>query len=109
MAAGIGAQAFYGVWAGELFATPYRASAQGVLFFAARISVGLLSYWFPTLLVTIGLAKLGLIMIALLAVAAIVGGLWAPKTQGKTLEQIEVERYGTFIDARPAELVPDRV
>lgn len=109
VAAGIGAQAFYGVWAGELFATPYRASAQGVLFFAARISVGLLSYWFPTLLVTIGLAKLGLIMIALLGVAAVVGGLWAPKTQGKTLEQIEVERYGTFIDASPAELVPDRV
>jgi inositol transporter-like SP family MFS transporter len=109
VAAGIGAQAFYGVWAGELFATPYRASAQGVLFFAARISVGLLSYWFPTLLVSIGLAKLGLIMIALLGVAAVVGGLWAPKTQGKTLEQIEIERYGTFIDASPAELVPDRV
>ena len=109
VAAGIGAQAFYGVWAGELFATPYRASAQGVLFFAARISVGLLSYWFPTLLVTIGLAKLGLIMIALLGVAAVVGGLWAPKTQGKTLEQIEVERYGMFIDASPAELVSDRV
>ena len=69
VAAGIGAQAFCGVWAGELFATPYRASAQGVLFFAARISVGLLSYWFPTLLVTIGLAKLGLIMIALPGVA----------------------------------------
>jgi len=109
VAAGMGAQAFYGVWAGELFATPYRASAQGVLFFVARISVGVLSYWFPTLLVTIGLAKLGLVMIALLGVAAVVGGLWAPKTQGKTLEQIEVERYGTFIDAGPTELRSERV
>jgi inositol transporter-like SP family MFS transporter len=109
VAAGIGAQAFYGVWAGELFATPYRASAQGVLFFAARISVGLLSYWFPTLLVTIGLAKLGLVMIGLLMVSAVAGGLWAPHTQGKTLEQIEVERYGTFIDAAPDPLVPEKV
>jgi inositol transporter-like SP family MFS transporter len=31
-----------------MFATRYRASAQGVLFFVARIVVGLLSYWFPT-------------------------------------------------------------
>jgi hypothetical protein len=28
--AGIGAQAFYGLWTAELFATPCRASAQGV-------------------------------------------------------------------------------
>ena len=107
VAAGVGAQAFYGVWAGELFATPYRASAQGVLFFAARISVGLLSYWFPTLLVTIGVAKLGLIMIGLLLVSAVVGTLWAPNTQGKTLEQIELERYGA--EETAADLVAGRV
>ena len=35
--AGIGAQAFYSVWTSELFATRYRATAQGVLFFAARV------------------------------------------------------------------------
>ena len=107
VAAGVGAQAFYGVWAGELFATAYRASAQGVLFFAARISVGLLSYWFPTLLTTIGVAKLGLIMIALLLVSAVVGTVWAPKTQGKTLEQIELERYGA--EETAADLVAGRV
>ena len=50
VSAGIGAQAFYALWAAEMFATRYRASAQGVLFFVARIVVGLLSYWFPTLL-----------------------------------------------------------
>lgn len=32
LSAGIGAQAFYGLWAAELFATRYRASAQGVMF-----------------------------------------------------------------------------
>ena len=36
VSSGIGAQAFYSLWASELFATPYRASAQGVMFFVVR-------------------------------------------------------------------------
>src|SRR5690606_29458450 len=76
VASGIGAQAFYGLWTSELFATPYRASAQGVLFFAARIAVGLLSYFFPVLLTGAGVGTVGLIMIALLAVALVVGAVW---------------------------------
>ncbi|PRY66922.1 inositol transporter-like SP family MFS transporter [Glaciihabitans tibetensis] len=93
VASGIGAQAFYGVWANELFATQYRASAQGILFFVARVMVGLLSVWFPILLTSIGLSWLGLLLIGLLAVALVVGGVWAPRTQGKTLQEIEKERY----------------
>ena len=54
-ASGIGAQAFYGLWTAELFATQYRASAQGLLFFAARIMVGLLSFGFPIWLDVLGL------------------------------------------------------
>ena len=42
--AGIGAQAFYGLWTSELFATQYRAGAQGVLFTLARIIVGALGF-----------------------------------------------------------------
>ena len=98
LAAGIGAQAFYGLWAGELFATPYRASAQGLLFFVARVMVGLLSLWFPVLLSSVGLAWLGTLLIGLLLVSLVVGAIWAPKTQGKTLQQIEKERYGMVID-----------
>jgi len=30
-----------------------------------------------------------------------VGGVWAPNTQGKTLEEIEVERYGTAVEGFP--------
>src|SRR5512141_1018503 len=62
--AGIGAQAFYGLWTAELFATPYRASAQGVLFFAARIAVGLLSSAFPVLLTRNGVGSVGTLLIA---------------------------------------------
>nr|WP_246315357.1 MFS transporter [Kineococcus aurantiacus] len=98
LAAGIGAQAFYSVWTSELFATPYRASAQGVLFFAARCAVGLLSYWFPTLLTEQGVPFVGTVMIGLLVVALVVGTVFAPATQGKTLQQIEAERYGEVID-----------
>ena len=57
--AGIGAQAFYSVWTSELFATRFRATAQGVLFFAARCAVGGLSYVFPTLLTNQGVPFVG--------------------------------------------------
>ena len=98
VSSGIGAQAFYSLWASEMFATPYRASAQGVMFCVVRSFTGLLSYFFPTLLVAIGLTGVGLLLIGLLAVALVIGAVWAPNTQGKTLRQIEIERYGETVD-----------
>jgi MFS transporter, SP family, inositol transporter len=92
--AGIGAQAFYGLWTAELFATPYRASAQGVLFFAARIAVGVLSSAFPVLLTRNGIGFVGALLIGFLTLAMIIGVIWTPETRGKTLQQIEAERYG---------------
>ena len=99
ISAGIGAQAFYGLWTAELFATKYRASAQGVLFMLARVMVGLLSLVFPVLLTSMGLAKLGLLIIGLLVAALLIGTIWAPETRGKTLEEIELARYGARVDA----------
>jgi MFS transporter, SP family, inositol transporter len=97
--AGIGAQAFYSVWTSELFATRYRATAQGVLFFAARCAVGGLSYVFPALLTHQGVPFVGTIMIASLAVALVVGAVWAPDTQGKSLREIERDRYAEPVGA----------
>ncbi|MFC9982235.1 MFS transporter [Gordonia sp. NPDC127522] len=94
ISSGIGAQAFYSLWASEMFATPYRASAQGVMFFAVRTATGLLSYFFPTMLAATGLTTVGILLVALLTIALIIGAIAAPDTQGKTLQQIEVERYG---------------
>jgi MFS transporter, SP family, inositol transporter len=99
VSAGIGAQAFYSLWASEMFATPYRASAQGVMFCVCRSFTGLLSYFFPTLLAVTGLTGVGLLLIGLLTVALIIGAVWAPETRGKTLQQIEVERYGKVVSA----------
>jgi inositol transporter-like SP family MFS transporter len=99
VSSGIGAQAFYSLWASEMFATPYRASAQGVMFCVVRSFTGLLSYFFPTLLAITGLTGVGLLLIGLLTVALVIGAVWAPKTQGKTLRQIEIERYGQPIES----------
>ncbi|GAA1210890.1 MFS transporter [Prauserella alba] len=98
VSSGIGAQAFYGLWTSELFATQYRASAQGVLFLSARIVVGLLSMWFPMMLTGIGLEGVGVIILGLLAVALVVGTVGAPNTQGRSLQDIERERYGPSSD-----------
>jgi inositol transporter-like SP family MFS transporter len=99
VSAGIGAQAFYSLWASELFATPYRASAQGVMFCVVRSFTGLLSYFFPTLLAVTGLTGVGLLLIGLLTVALVIGAVWAPETRGKSLRQIELERYGSQASA----------
>ena len=97
ISAGIGAQAFYSVWTSELFATRYRATAQGLLFFAARCAVGGLSYVFPTLLTHQGVPFVGTLMLGSLLVALVVGALWAPHTQGKSLREIERERYPELV------------
>ena len=98
-ASGIGAQAFYGLWAAELFSTGCRASAQGFLFFTARIMVGILSYGFPVWLTNLGLHGVGGLLIALLVVSLLVGAVWAPATQGMPLDDIQHARQGDRIDA----------
>jgi MFS transporter, SP family, inositol transporter len=95
VSSGIGAQAFYSLWTSELFATPYRASAQGFMFFVVRSATGLLSYFFPTMLAATGLTTVGLLLIGLLTVALAIGAVFAPRTQGKSLREIEIERYGS--------------
>lgn len=94
IAAGFGAQAFYGLWAGELFHTRYRAKAQGFIFALARIAVGLISLVVPVMISSLGFRTAGLIMIGFLLIAAVVGLTMAPETRGKSLEEIQEERYG---------------
>lgn len=93
VAAGFGAQAFYGLWAGELFHTKYRAKAQGFVFGVARVAVGLFSLVVPTMITTLGFKFAGLVMIGFLVIAAVIGVAMAPDTKGKSLEEIQKERY----------------
>lgn len=98
LAAGFGAQAFYGLWAGELFHTRYRAKAQGFIFALARIAVGLISLVVPFMISSLGFQAAGLIMIGFLVIAAVVGLIMAPETRGKSLEEIQEERYGSVTE-----------
>lgn len=97
--AGISVQTFYALWASELFPAKYRAAAQGIMFFVVR---GLSAAW-GLYFVHIygengeGFTLAGYIMMAFFVISLIIGTIWAPKTQGKTLEQITKERYGENI------------
>lgn len=100
ISAGPSAQAFYSVWSPELFATPYRSGAQGIVFFIVRVASGLISLVFPVILkLNNGLLIDGLILIAFLVLATLIGTIWCPRTQGKSLEAIELERYGQKISS----------
>lgn len=98
VSAGIGAQAWYALWATELFSTRYRAGSQGVMFFVVRGSAGIWSIIFPTILTSMGFKAAGTFMIALLIVSLVIGTVWTPHTRGKSLEQISKERYGNDQD-----------
>lgn len=101
LSAGPSAQAFYAVWSPELFATPYRAGAQGIVFFLVRCASGLISLIFPVILAKPnGLMINGLILIGFLLLSTLIGTIWTPKTQGKPLEEIEIERYGEVVSAK---------
>lgn len=93
-AAGFGAQAFYGLWASELFPTKYRAGAQGFMYFLVRFGIAVWSFLLPTVMDNLGFNVAGIVMIIFLVIHCIIGIVLAPNTQGKTLKEIEAERFG---------------
>jgi inositol transporter-like SP family MFS transporter len=94
--AGISVQAFYALWASELFPAKYRAAAQGIMFFAVRSVAAIWGLGFVNIYGQNGegFYTAAYIMIVLLIVALIIGTIWTPKTRGKSLQQITKERYG---------------
>ncbi|NEY18868.1 MFS transporter [Bacillus ginsengihumi] len=93
-AAGFGAQAFYGLWGSELFPTKYRAGAQGFIYFLVRFGIAIWSFILPTIMDTLGFKVAGIVMIVFLVIQCIIGIALAPNTKGKTLQEIEEERFG---------------
>ncbi len=97
--AGISVQAFYALWASELFPAKYRAAAQGIMFFIVR---GVSAVWGLGFVFIYGengegFYRAAYIMIALLMASLLIGTIWTPKTRGKSLDQITKERYGDNI------------
>ncbi|AOW17856.1 MFS transporter [Polaribacter vadi] len=97
--AGISVQAFYALWASELFPAKYRAGAQGVMFFVVRAIAAIWGLGFVHIYGENGegFNTAAYIMVGLLLVALIIGTIWTPNTRGKTLQQITEERYGDHI------------
>jgi inositol transporter-like SP family MFS transporter len=89
--AGFGAQSFFQLWSAELFPTLIRSTAQGVTFAIVRIGLGFWSFFVPVLTAT-GFHALAWILTGFLAASGLIGIVWAPRNEGKSLEEIEAER-----------------
>ncbi len=90
LAGGFGAQSFFQLWSSELFPTLIRSTAQGVTFAVVRIGLGIWSFFVPALTAT-GFHTLAWILAGFLAVSGIVGTIWAPRNEGKSLAEIQLQ------------------
>jgi inositol transporter-like SP family MFS transporter len=90
---GFGAQSFFQLWSAELFPTLIRSTAQGVTFAVVRIGLGLWSFFVPLLTQT-GFTRLAWILTGFLFVSGLIGTIWAPRHEGKSLEEIQRARSG---------------
>ena len=87
---GFGAQCFFQLWSSELFPTLLRSTAQGFMFAVVRIVLGFFSFFVPILTAT-GFTALAWILTGFLVVSGLIGFIWAPRNEGKSLEQLEDE------------------
>ena len=103
ISAGFSAQCFYALWSTELFPTLYRGGVQGIMFFLVR---GVLGIWSLVAVAGLGVetpsgfVTAGIIMCGFLLVSLVVGVIWCPNTQGRTLDEITEERYGKLLGGR---------
>ncbi|WP_404478499.1 MFS transporter [Novosphingobium sp. BL-52-GroH] len=91
IAGGFGAQSFFQLWSAELFPTSIRSTAQGVTFAVVRIGLGVWSLAVPTL-ASADFKTLAWILTGFLVASGLIGYVWAPRNEGKSLEQLQVER-----------------
>ena len=95
---GSGQQAFYQLWCSELFPTKYRATAQGLTFFITRILAACWGFSVPIIMESLGFRYAAMLMVTFAAISWLVGTIGAPNTSGKTLKEIEIERYGHVVE-----------
>ena len=94
IAGGFGAQSFFQLWSAELFPTAIRSTAQGLAFAIVRIGLGVWSLAVPSLAAS-NFTELAWILTGFLVVSGVVGFIWAPNNEGKSLEQLDAERLET--------------
>jgi inositol transporter-like SP family MFS transporter len=91
IAGGFGAQSFFQLWSADQFPTAIRSTAQGVTFAVVRVSLGIWSLAVPSLAAT-DFTTLAWILTGFLVASGVIGWIWAPRNEGKSLEQLEAER-----------------
>jgi MFS transporter, SP family, inositol transporter len=91
IAGGFGAQSFFQLWSADQFPTAIRSTAQGVTFAIVRISLGIWSLAVPSL-AKADFTQLCWILTGFLVASGVIGYAWAPRNEGKSLEQLEAER-----------------
>src|SRR3546814_13505428 len=67
------------------------STAQGVMFAVVRIALGIFSFFVPWLTAT-GFQTLAWILVGFLAISGLIGFIWAPRNEGKSLEQLAAMR-----------------
>lgn len=87
------AQSFFQLWSAEMFPTLLRSTAQGLAFAVVRIGLGIFSFFVPLLTAT-GFTTLAWILTGFLVASGLVGFAWAPRNEGKSLDQIASEQRG---------------
>lgn len=86
---GVGLWPLQRVWSVELFPTEIRNTSQGVLWGAMRVILGVWSLFMPVILGALGgFRAVALLMTLMFTYNLIVGGLFGPRTAGKSLEEI---------------------
>lgn len=88
---GFGAQSFFQLWSSEMFPTLLRSTAQGVAFAVVRIGLGIFSFFVPMLTAT-GFTTLAWILTGFLTASGIIGLIWAPRNEGKSLATLAAEQ-----------------
>jgi MFS transporter, SP family, inositol transporter len=94
VAGGFGAQSFFQLWSAELFPTAIRSTAQGATFAIVRIGLGIWSLAVPTLAAN-DFTLLAWILTGFLVASGVIGLIWAPRNEGKSLEEIAARRQQT--------------
>ena len=96
---GFGMQPFYQLWSAELFPTLLRGTAQGLTFAVVRIGLGMWSFVVPVLMAT-QFKTLIWTMVGFLVMSGLIGAIWTPRNEGKSLNQIQEERERGFATAK---------
>lgn len=70
----------------------------GLMYFIVRTGIALWSIALPVIMDTLTFVVAGIVMMSFLVIHLVIGVLMAPNTRGKTLTEIEEERYGHIVE-----------